>query len=337
MQKTLDNTDEALAAPNLLAMIEQWSRSLVDDDRSTHTIRLYRSTAYGFMRWYVSEELRPFALDDLTPTVLVGYRNYLQHQQLKATSTVNAHIAALRAWCFWLHDRGYVLTNPAARLKSIGRQAPVAPRGLSDRAMNALVRETQRTRYPERDYAIVQVLLQTGMRIGECAMLNMEDVILGERSGSALIRGGKGNKARTVPLNSSARQALVVYSAQMLGVEPTIKAVVNRWPQRPSTAGPTPLWRSQKRQRLSTSAIRRMIDHLVQSCAARKLVPPETSAHTLRHTFAMHYLKDNPGDLIGLANLLGHSSLDTTRIYGQPTSEQLAARVERLNVNAYAP
>ncbi|MDP9350189.1 MAG: tyrosine-type recombinase/integrase [Chloroflexota bacterium] len=54
---------------------------------------------------------------------------------------------------------------------------------------------------------------------------------------------------------------------------------------------------------------------------ARQLLPPDASAHTLRHTFAMFYLKDNLGDLVGLATILGHSSLDTTRIYAQHSAE----------------
>ncbi len=78
------------------------------------------------------------------------------------------------------------------------------------------------------------------------------------------------------------------------------------------------------------------MDDLVNACAHHRLVPPTASAHTLRHTFAMRYLADNPGDLIGLATLLGHQSLETTRIYGQPTSEQLAQRVEGLALNAYS-
>lgn len=49
----------------------------------------------------------------------------------------------------------------------------------------------------------------------------------------------------------------------------------------------------------------------------------------------MFYLRDNPGDLIGLATLLGHNSLDSTRSYGQPTSEMLAARLDRLSLNSY--
>lgn len=135
-------------------------------------------------------------------------------------------------------------------------------------------------------------------------------------------------------MNGSARQALAEYIAPVLGVEPNLKVVAERWSQRAGKV-PTPLWRSQKHQRLSAAAIRRMIDQLVHGCAQRRLVPESISAHTLRLTFAMNYLKNNPGDLIGLAALLGHSALDTTRIYGQPPSEQLAARVDRLSLNVY--
>ena len=64
---------------------------------------------------------------------------------------------------------------------------------------------------------------------------------------------------------------------------------------------------------LSTSAMGQMIADLVN--AAGRLVPEETSAHTLRHTFARWYLALYPGDLVGLATLLGLRPLDTTRLY----------------------
>ena len=70
--------------------------------------------------------------------------------------------------------------------------------------------------------------------------------------------------------------------------------------------------------------------------AAGKLVPQETSAHSLRHTFARSYLSIYPGDVVGLATLLGHSSLDTTQLYSRLAVSQLAARVERLSLNAYS-
>jgi integrase/recombinase XerC len=77
-----------------------------------------------------------------------------------------------------------------------------------------------------------------------------------------------------------------------------------------------------------------MIAELVK--AAGELVPQETSAHTLRHTFARNYLAQFTDDLVGLATLLGHSSLETTRLYSQPSLHQLARRVEQLKSNAYS-
>ena len=161
------------------------------------------------------------------------------------------------------------------------------------------------------------------------------DIEFGERNGRVIMRSGKGNKARIVPLNASARQALAAYLAPRFGCDPTIKAVATVWPRGKSETATLPLWQSQKRGRLTTSAMRQMIDNLVRDASTRGLVPAQASAHTLRHTFAHNYLTQHPGDIVGLATLLGHTSLDTTRIYSQPTVEQLTMRVEGLRQNAY--
>ncbi len=190
-----------------MAMVEkglgigEWLRSLEAEDRSAHTIRSYAGAVQRFVEWYETEEQKQLETTDLTPVALVGYRNELQHRQGKSTSTVNTEIAALRSWCSWLTEHGRLRIDPAARLRSVGRQGQPAPKGLDDRQVNALLREASRSRHKERDYALMQVLLQTGMRIGECAALDYEDVTFGERSGSVLIRAGKGNKARTVTLS----------------------------------------------------------------------------------------------------------------------------------------
>ena len=78
-----------------------------------------------------------------------------------------------------------------------------------------------------------------------------------------------------------------------------------------------------------------MFVSLVVDCAARNLVPASTTPHDLRHTFAHRYLEQHPGDLIGLARLLGHSNLETTRVYLRLSEDDLAARVEAIDLNAY--
>ncbi len=89
---------------------------------------------------------------------------------------MNAELAALRSWCGWLWDQGHLSVNPAARLRSVGRQAQPAPKGLDDRHVNALVREASRSGQGSRDYALVQLLLRTDVRLGACAALDEVDI-----------------------------------------------------------------------------------------------------------------------------------------------------------------
>ncbi len=311
----------------VLPLLERWLANL-RADRAARTIQRYGGAVRHFLAWHAEHEGRPLALPDLTPIALVGYRATLQ--RTAAARTVNTHVCALRAWCAWLAAQGHLADNPAARFRLVGRQEPAAPQGLTPNEVNALVRAAGRSRHPARDAAIIQLLLQTGLRLGECAALTWADLVVGEKGGQVLVRAGKGNKTRRVPLNASARAALAAYGGPLLGMAPTLRAVAAAWLRTPQ-----PLWRSQKGGRLSASAIWRMLDGLVRDTGARGLVPPTTSPHTLRHTFAGRYLAVHPGDLVGLAALLGHSTLETTRIYVQPTADQLAARLERLDRNAY--
>jgi site-specific recombinase XerD len=325
----------AIPSPSPEEVLPCWLEELQASDRARGTIRRYRSAVEGFLAWYERCEQRSLTFSSLTPIALVGYRNYIQRTQRRATSTVNGQISALRAFCAWLTEERYLEINPAKRLKLVGRQEASSRSGLDDAQANALLRQARTSRDPLRNYAIIQVLLQTGMRLDECSQLTLDDIELGERSGRVTIRQGKGNKARVVPLNASARQALAEYVALRLNCESTVKAVARAFPCRSSDGPSAFLWRSQKKGTLTTSAMRQMIDVLVRDAAPRALVPAQTSAHTLRHTFARNYLAEHPGDIVGLASLLGHTSLDTTRIYSQPTIEQLSARIEQLSQNTY--
>ncbi|BCL84699.1 tyrosine recombinase XerC [Ktedonobacteria bacterium brp13] len=318
------------------SVLQRWLEELQANDRARGTIRRYKSAVEGFLVWYNREEHRSLTFAALTPIALVGYRNYVQRTQRRATSTVNGQVSALRAWCAWLTEEHYLEVNPAKRLKLVGRQEASSREGLNNTQTNALLRQAQASRDPLRNIAILQMLLQTGIRLDECSQLTLDDIEFGERSGRVTIRQGKGNKARTVPLNASARQALAEYLAPRWKCDLTVKAVARAWPRRAPDSPSTPLWHSQKKGSLTTSAMRQMIDVLVRDAAVRGLVPASASAHTLRHTFARNYLAEYPGDVVGLASLLGHTSLDTTRIYSQPTLEQLSTRVEHLRQNAYS-
>jgi site-specific recombinase XerD len=320
-----------IAASSIHEPIANWAITLVESGRATRTQRRYRQAVLDFVGWFETQNHESFTPDRLTPIDLTGYAQQLQ--QSAATSTVNVHVCALRSFCGWLVEQGILEHNPAIRLKAVGTSEPLAPKALKPAQVNALLRAAQQTRHSARDYAFMQLLVQTGMRIGECSALRVGDIQLNERQGKVIIRSGKGNKVRTVPLNASARQALADYLAPRWVVDRTVKAVSSAWQRQDASA---PLWYSQKGGALSSRTMSEVVEGLVANCAQRDLVSPDTTPHTLRHTFATNYLKDHPDDIVGLAVLLGHSSLETTRIYVQPSAEDLALRLEQTRLNAYS-
>jgi site-specific recombinase XerD len=115
-------------------------------------------------------------------------------QATKAPSTANVTIAALRAFSAFLQDAGYRTDNPARKLKRVGRQRTLAPKSLNANEINALLRTAQQAQQQAAlKYAVVQLLLQAGLRARECSMLNVRDLQISERQGQVLVRAGKGN------------------------------------------------------------------------------------------------------------------------------------------------
>jgi site-specific recombinase XerD len=148
--------------------------------------------------------------------------------------------------------------------------------------------------------------------VSEAAALRIEDLEIHERQGRVRIRG-KGNRERAVPLNATARRALQAYLDE-----------------REETGTQDPVFLSDTGAALSVRSIQSLISELARRAHITRIA---ISAHTLRHTFALGYLRQNPGKLVELATLLGHESLDTTAMYALPSEEDLAAGVERSTYN----
>lgn len=159
-------------------------------------------------------------------------------------------------------------------------------------------------------------MLQTGLRVGEVADLKMKDITVRERTGSVVVRQGKGLKEREVPLNATVRRALRHYLDER-GDNP-----------KPDDS----VFLSERKTAMPKRTIQSVISQLGKKA---KITRVKFSAHTLRHTFALNYLKQNPGKIVELATLLGHESLDTTAVYTRPSREDLAADLERSRLNIY--
>jgi len=133
------------------SLLEHWRVYLHEQDRSPGTVKKYTQAVSHFLAWYEHEERVPLQLATLTPIALIGYRNELQHVQQKSINTINLRLSALRAWCAWLVDQGYLPLDPAARVKLIGGEAGSKREGLEGSQINALLRQAQTSRDPTRN------------------------------------------------------------------------------------------------------------------------------------------------------------------------------------------
>jgi site-specific recombinase XerD len=163
-----------------------------------------------------------------------------------------------------------------------------------------------------RDRALLGLLMLTGVRIGELAGLDADDVRLTQRTGELVIRHGKGDRRRVVPLSRPARAALREWIAER-GEHPSGPDVL---------AGP--LWLSRTGARLSVRSISNVVADVMRRAGL------EESAHALRHTVATRLVREHGHDLVLVADILGHADVKTTRAYARSQLEDRRAALEAL-------
>lgn len=290
---------------------------LKSQDRSPLTSQAYLSDLRQFAAWFEQTNGETPTPKRVTVLDVRDYRQYLLTVRNRKPSTINRHLASIAVWLDWAMTTGQISHNPARQVRGMN-SVPQPPKWLTRQEEGALLRQVERAvqsaktepakRQALRNRALVVGMLNTGLRAGEICNLRMGDIEISERKGQVTVRSGKGNKQRSVPLNKQARQALAAW----LDVRPDVDS---NW-----------VFTGQRGNKLSTSALRRVISDLAH---AAKLDPQEVSPHTLRHTCAKR-LVDVGVSLEKVATLLGHSNLNTTRIYLIPGQQDLEYAVELL-------
>jgi site-specific recombinase XerD len=295
----------------------EFAASLANSGLAPLTVSAYRHDVGLFLKWFAAIKGRDSRLSDVTTADVLGYRDHLINVARLRSSTINQRLQAIRCLCRWAESQGLLKSNPAAVVKSLRIDKRRRPAGMTDPEVHGLLRGAGESKrgHAKRNYGLLQLLLQTGLRVGEVTSLKVGDVQIRDRSGEVQVREGKGNKEREVPLNASARRALSAY-LQL----------------RPKAQPDEPLFLSDRKRAFSSRAIQTLLQRLARRAKiARARVTPQL----LRHTFALNYLRQNPGNLVQLANLLGHESLDATAIYRQPSGDELAEDLERSGLNVY--
>jgi integrase/recombinase XerC len=291
----------------LLASFKKW---LVRHDRSAHSIRAYLSDVRQFISWCGGAE-KPFQPANVDDEDVQDWRDHLEQKAMPAT--VNRKLAALSTFFRWAIEARLVASDPTANINGVEQQA-VAPKALTEAAMNRILRKAKESGNL-RDYALLELLAATGLRASEAAGLTVGDLALGERSGWVTVRIGKGRRRRKVPVHLRARKALMAYLEGEKLAEPEV---------RESSPG-EPLFRSRAGKPLTSYALWYTVKKYARLAAVDGVTP-----HTFRHSVATRLVRDPETDIVTAATFLGHSRLDTTARYSQPSEEDLTRAAERV-------
>ncbi|WP_420111282.1 tyrosine recombinase XerC [Pseudactinotalea sp.] len=275
---------------------------------SPHTVRAYLGDAAQLL---VTLPLQPGAAvetSDLAALDLTALRAWLADQSRRrmARSTLARRSAAARAFTAWANRTGRLATDPGLRLLA-PRPDNVVPTVLAVDEAAAML-DVARTRADDaepahlRDWAALELLYATGVRVSELVGIDLADVDLQQRLVRVL---GKGGKERMVPFGLPASKAVQAWLAARADLA--------------TPTSPDALFLGVRGGRLDVRQLRETVHQLTALAGVRDLAP-----HGLRHSAATHLLEGG-SDLRSVQEVLGHASLATTQRYTHISSERLRA------------
>jgi integrase/recombinase XerD len=269
---------------------------------SKKTVRCRRWDLRHFFQWLSARDItRPV---DVTRDLLERYRVHVFHEvrardgKPKSAEAQQHRLVAVKTFFAWLVRRGELLANPASEL-----DMPKVPRRLPrhvlsiEEAEKILAQPDTKQTLGLRNRAILEVLYSTGMRRAELIHLKLDD--LDPVRGVVLIRGGKGDKDRYVPIGERAMQWVQKYVDDG---RPSLAA------SRPGDDDGT-LFLSSWGGALGENTVTMLVKACVDAAGVKK-----GACHLFRHTMATQML-DHGADVRHIQAILGHEQLSTTQIY----------------------
>ena len=303
-----DYTNEILSDEKILSQFHDY---LIRNENTPATIKSYLSCIKQFLEFLVID------LKQIDQMHIIHYKSELMDKQKLQAVTVNKKLQAIKRFSSWLCETGYIKNNVARDVKIIKIQSSnTAPKSLTEKEVNLLLQfaGTSKPSVKLRNYVMLQLLLNSGVRLSELVALNYGDVVINERSGSLLIRNGKGVKQRTISLNSKARNALESY----------FNYRIEKYGRH--IADDEAVICTQNNKRMSSRAVQYTIEQLAKKSKISRL---KISPHVMRHTFATNYYQATK-DVAGVTALCGHSSFNTTKRYTLPTEDQLLIGLDKI-------
>lgn len=293
----------------------------VIENRSDLTVNEYCLDLCNFFKYVYSKKKRidenEVDLDDVPLDFVKSIKSediydYMIHVAMDRSNQASARarkLVSIRSFFAHLKKDKIISENPAADISSpTVKQA--LPKYLtldeSQRLLQAITSDKESTN-KERDYAMIVLFLNCGMRLSELVGINLQDVNFEE---SKLTVTGKGNKQRTIYLNSMCIEALNKYLKIRRGI---------------ACKDPNALFVSRNNNRISNKTVQWTVQKYLKLAG---LDGKGLSTHKLRHTAATLMYGTGEVDIRVLKDILGHEQLNTTQIYTHVSDKQMKRAID---------
>ncbi len=296
--------------------------------RSEKTVFEYMLDLRGFFRYIAACDLGmdptsddidsvPFRSIDIPRLKKVSTRDiiaflyYLTQTKGNSPTTRARKLSCLKSFFKFLIKMNYLDSNPAIQIEGPKKRASL-PKYLNLNQSIDLLQTIQQSdsKNKLRDYAIITLFLNCGMRLSELTGINLTDIDQDFRSLRVL---GKGNKERIVYLNDACRNALMYY----------LRVRLDGTPEKMRQKA---LFLSSRNQRISNKTVQWLVYKHLEAAGLRA---PGMSVHKLRHTAATLMYQTGHVDVRVLKEILGHEQLNTTQIYTHVSNKNMEDAVDQ--------
>ena len=305
-------------------MIEDFLNYLTHERAySLHTVISYGNDLREFEAYLANTE-NVLKVQDADANLVRGWAMTLMAEGRSAT-TVNRKLSALRTFYKYLLKKEVVVVSPMQSVCGPKKKKPL-PQFVRESDMERLLDDTltDDSWQGRREYVIIQLFYETGIRLSELVGLNVGDVNFARKTIKVT---GKRSKQRIIPIGDGLAQSLKAYieACPVLPCEEEVPFIA-----KPSS----PLFTTDKGARVYPAWVYRLVrKNLSQVVTIKKRSP-----HVLRHTFATAMLNGD-AELEAVKELMGHESVSTTQIYTHTTFEELKKAYSkahpRASINQY--
>jgi integrase/recombinase XerC len=273
----------------------------IEKNYSEYTIDNYRRDIEQFYKFMIEQSIKKVEDVDYIDARLFLTKLY---EQQMARTTVSRKISSLRSFYRFLERENKTTGNPFL-LVSQPKKGKRLPDFFYEEEMQALFAACEgEDPLAIRNKALLELLYATGIRVTECANIQMNDI---DFELCTLLVKGKGKKERYVPFGSFAEEAINEY------IQKSRSILTQKNDHQHSV-----LFVNARGGPLTPRGIRHILDQVMKKASLSGKIHP----HMLRHTFATHML-NNGADLRAVQELLGHSHLSSTQLYTHVTNEHL--------------